>query len=53
MVGGTRPQSRLHIADLAAFHNVTESWVTRSLRLAFLDPAIVEQVLAGGAFRPT
>ena len=39
----------LHIADLAAFHNVTESWVTRSLRLAFLDPAIVEQVLAGKA----
>ena len=39
----------LRVADLAASHNVTESWITRSLRLAFLDPAIVEQVLAGKA----
>ena len=40
---------RLRIADLAAAHNVTESWITRSLRMAFLDPAIVEQVLVGKA----
>lgn len=37
------------ISDLAAAHGVTKSWVTRVLRLAFLDPAIVEQVLNGTA----
>ncbi|HEY9213264.1 MAG TPA: recombinase family protein, partial [Ancylobacter sp.] len=39
----------LRIADLAAFSGTTESWVTRVLRLAFLDPAIVQKLLAGDA----
>lgn len=39
----------LRLTDLAAAHNVTESWITRTLRLAFLDPAIVEQALVGRA----
>lgn len=39
----------LRIADLAAMHQVTESWVTRVLRLAFLDPAIVLHLMAGTA----
>jgi len=39
----------LRIADLAAIHQVTESWVTRVLRLAFLDPAVVLQLMAGTA----
>jgi site-specific DNA recombinase len=39
----------LSVADLAAAHGLTPSWVTRTLRLAFLDPAIVEQLLAGEA----
>jgi site-specific DNA recombinase len=39
----------LGVAGLAAAHGLTPSWVTRTLRLAFLDPAIVEQILAGEA----
>jgi hypothetical protein len=41
--------SQLRLSDLAAAHGVTESWIARRLRLAFLDPTIVEQVLAGKA----
>jgi len=37
----------LRVIDLAAAHQVTESWVSRVLRLAFLDPSIVQQILAG------
>ncbi|WP_244412817.1 recombinase family protein [Ancylobacter novellus] len=40
---------KLRIADLAAANAVTESWVTRVLRLAFLDPAIVQQIISGTA----
>lgn len=40
---------KLRIADLAAANATTESWVTRLLRLAFLDPAIVQQIIAGTA----
>jgi hypothetical protein len=40
---------KLRIADLAAANAMTESWVTRVLRLAFLDPAIVQQIIAGTA----
>ena len=40
---------KLRIADLAAANATTESWVTRVLRLAFLDPAIVQQIIAGTA----
>lgn len=40
---------KLRIADLAASSGTTESWVTRVLRLAFLDPAIVQQIVAGTA----
>lgn len=39
---------RLRIADLAANYGVTESWATRVLRLAFLDPSIVKLVMDGG-----
>jgi len=39
----------LRIADLAVSSGTTESWVTRVLRLAFLDPTIVQQLLAGDA----
>jgi hypothetical protein len=39
----------LGVAGLAAAHGLTPSWVTRSLRLAFLDPAIIEHMLAGEA----
>ena len=37
------------IADLASKYGVTESWFTRVLRLAFLDPAIVDQAPKGTA----
>lgn len=40
---------RLRVTDLAAMHQVTESWVTRVLRLAFLDPTIITQLMAGTA----
>ncbi|RDE09934.1 recombinase family protein [Pelagibacterium lacus] len=40
---------QLGIADLAARHGITQSWATRMLRLAFLDPAIVELILDGKA----
>ncbi|MGC4025223.1 MAG: recombinase family protein [Mesorhizobium sp.] len=40
---------KLRVSDLAIKHGVTESWITRLLRLAFLDPTIVELVLAGKA----
>jgi hypothetical protein len=40
---------QLRIADLAELHQVTESWVTRVMRLAFLDPAIVLQLMVGSA----
>lgn len=40
---------KLRIRDLAAANHVSESWITRILRLAFLDPVIVEQVLHGKA----
>ena len=40
---------KLRIADLAAANAMTESWVTRVLRLAFLDPAIVQQIISGTA----
>jgi DNA invertase Pin-like site-specific DNA recombinase len=40
---------KMRLADLAASQGVTESWITRSVRLAFLDPALVEQILAGTA----
>jgi len=33
----------LRIADLAIASGTTESWVTRVLRLAFLDPIIVRK----------
>lgn len=39
----------LGIAGLAARHGISESWATRMLRLAFLDPAIIELVLDGKA----
>lgn len=39
----------LRVSDLAQHHGVTKSWITRILRLAFLDPAIVEQVIGGTA----
>ncbi len=35
--------------DLARTHNVSKSWPTRILRLAFLDPAIVESITKGTA----
>lgn len=35
--------------DLARAHNVSTSWPTRILRLAFLDPAIVESIAEGTA----
>lgn len=38
---------KLRIADLAAANATTESWVTRVLRLAFLEPAIVQQIISG------
>ena len=37
------------ISDLARTHGLTKSWITRTLRLAFLDPAITEMILAGKA----
>ena len=40
---------QLRVTDLAAMHQVTESWVARVLRLAFLDPAIITQMMAGTA----
>jgi DNA invertase Pin-like site-specific DNA recombinase len=40
---------RLRISDLAKANGVTNSWVTRILRLAFLDPTMVDQILAGKA----
>lgn len=40
---------QLRIADLALANSVSESWVTRILRLAFVDPTIIERVLAGQA----
>lgn len=42
-------EPQLRIADLAGKYSVTESWFTRVLRLAFLDPAIVDQALKGTA----
>lgn len=39
----------LRISDLARTHGLTKSWITRTLRLAFLDPAITEMILAGKA----
>jgi DNA invertase Pin-like site-specific DNA recombinase len=39
----------LRISDLAKTNGVNESWATRVLRLAFLDPTMVEQILAGQA----
>jgi len=35
--------------DLARTHNVSKSWPTRILRLAFLDPVIVESIIKGTA----
>ena len=40
---------KLHISDLARDHGVSKSWVTRTLRLAFLDPIIVDGILNGTA----
>ena len=40
---------RLRVSDLAKTNQVTNSWVTRILRLAFLDPSIVHDILAGKA----
>lgn len=40
---------KLRISDLARNHGLTKSWITRVLRLAFLDPAITEMILAGKA----
>ncbi len=41
---------KLRIADLAAANaRRPRSWVTRVLRLAFLDPAIIQQIIAGTA----
>lgn len=40
---------QLRVTDLAMMHQVTESWVSRVLRLAFLDPAIVTQLISGTA----
>ena len=40
---------RLRISDIAKANRVTNSWVTRILRLAFLDPRMVDQILAGKA----
>lgn len=40
---------RLRVSDLAKTNQVTNSWVTRILRLAFLDPTIVHDILAGKA----
>lgn len=37
------------ISDLARTHGLTKSWITRTLRPAFLDPAITEMILAGKA----
>ncbi|MEM7701517.1 MAG: recombinase family protein [Pseudomonadota bacterium] len=39
----------INIADLARREEVTASWVTRVVRLAFLSPEVVEAVLAGRA----
>lgn len=39
----------LSVAGLAAAHGVTESWATRVLRLAFLDPSIIARIIAGQA----
>lgn len=39
----------LRVSDLAAIHSVSKSWITRTLRLAFLDPAIVDEILNGTA----
>jgi DNA invertase Pin-like site-specific DNA recombinase len=40
---------QLRVSDLAKSLGVTESWIGRRLRLAFLDPAIVAQALTGKA----
>lgn len=40
---------KLRISDLARTNNVTRSWAVRILRLSFLDPMIVEQILTGKA----
>lgn len=42
-------EPELRVSDLAASHGVSKSWITRTPRLAFLDPAIVQQVLDGTA----
>lgn len=34
------------VTDLAAREGVTQSYVTRMTRLAFLSPAVIERVLA-------
>jgi site-specific DNA recombinase len=41
------PEWRLD--DLAAKHGLNPSWATRTIRLAFLDPSIVEKICAGSA----
>ena len=40
-------EGTLNIKDLAQREGVTASWMTRTLRLAFLSPALVEQALDG------
>jgi site-specific DNA recombinase len=37
----------LRVADIARSNQVSESWVTRILRLAFIDPTIIELIIAG------
>jgi hypothetical protein len=38
---------QISITQLAAAQGVTPSWMTRVVRLAFLSPDLVEQILAG------
>jgi site-specific DNA recombinase len=42
-------EPQLRISGLARANQVTNSWITRIPRLAFPDPAIVDQILAGKA----
>ncbi len=44
---GQLAAGRINIKDLARQEGVTSSWMTRTVRLAFLSPALVEGVLDG------
>jgi hypothetical protein len=41
-------EGEIDIKRLAAREGIGASWITRVLRLAFLSPAVVDALLAGG-----